>query len=43
VKPIAFETGMRETYRRYLRQRRRKLNFSFEDRLIAAAGVRRAV
>ena len=43
VKPIAFETGLRETYRRYLRQRRRKLNFSFEDRLIAAAGVRRAV
>jgi nucleoside-diphosphate-sugar epimerase len=43
VKPIAFETGLRETYRWYLRQPRRKLDFAFEDRLMAAAGVRRAV
>jgi hypothetical protein len=34
---------LRETYRWYVRQRRRKPDFSFEDRLIAAAGVRRAV
>ncbi|MBZ5591772.1 MAG: SDR family oxidoreductase [Acidobacteriia bacterium] len=43
VKPMAFETGLRETYRWYLRRPRRKLDFAFEDRLIAAAGVRRAV
>jgi len=43
VKPISFETGLRETYRWYLRQPRRKCDFGFEDRLIAAAGVRRAV
>jgi nucleoside-diphosphate-sugar epimerase len=43
VKPIAFETGLRETYRWYLRQPRRKLDCSFEERLIASAGVRRAV
>jgi nucleoside-diphosphate-sugar epimerase len=38
-----FETGLRETYRWYLRQPRRKCDFDFEDRLIASAGVRRAV
>ncbi len=43
VKPISFETGLRETYRWYLRQPRRKCDFGFEDRLIASAGVRRAV
>ena len=43
VKPVSFETGLRETYRWYLRQPRRKCDFSFEDRLIASAGVRRAV
>src|SRR5216684_8451755 len=43
VKPVAFETGLKETHRWYLRRPRRKLDFSFEDRLIAAAGVRRAV
>jgi 2'-hydroxyisoflavone reductase len=43
VKPMAFETGLRATYRWYLRQPRRRLDFSFEDRLIAAAGARRAV
>jgi nucleoside-diphosphate-sugar epimerase len=43
VRPTAFETGLRETYRWYLRQPRRKLDFDFEDRLIAAAGARRAV
>jgi nucleoside-diphosphate-sugar epimerase len=43
VKPVSFETGLRETYRWYLRQPRRKGDFSFEDRLIASAGVRRAV
>lgn len=42
VKPVAFETGLRETYRWYLRQPRRKLDFRFEDRLVASAGVRRA-
>lgn len=43
VKPISFETGLKETYRWYLRQPRRKCDFSFEDRLMASAGVRRAV
>ncbi len=43
VRPIAFETGLKETYRWYLRQPRRKCDFTFEDRLIASAGVRRAV
>jgi nucleoside-diphosphate-sugar epimerase len=41
VRPIAFETGLRETYRRYLRQPRRKPDFSFEDRLLASAGAPR--
>ncbi len=43
VRLTAFETGLRETYRWYLRQPRRKCDFSFENRLMAAAGVRRAV
>jgi hypothetical protein len=43
VRLTAFPTGLRETYRWYLRQPRRKPDFGFEDRLIAAAGVRRAV
>ena len=43
VKPISFETGLRETYRWYVRQPRRRCDFHFEDRLIASAGVRRAV
>jgi len=43
VRPMAFETGLKETYRWYLRQRRRKCDFSFEERLIASAGARRAV
>ena len=43
VRLTAFDTGLGETYRWYLRQPRRKLDFTFEDRLIAAAGVRRAV
>lgn len=43
VRLTAFETGLRETYRWYLRQPRRKCGFDFEDRLLAAAGVRRAV
>jgi hypothetical protein len=43
VRLTAFETGLRETYRWYLRQPRRKPDFHFEDRLIQAAGVRRAV
>src|SRR5215813_576154 len=43
VRLTAFATGLRETYRWYLRQPRRKSDFSFEDRLIASAGVRRAV
>jgi len=43
VRPIAFETGLRETYRRYLRQPRRKLDFSFEDRLLASAGAPRSL
>jgi nucleoside-diphosphate-sugar epimerase len=42
VRLTAFETGLRETYRWYLRQPRRKPDFHFEDRLIAT-GVRRAV
>jgi nucleoside-diphosphate-sugar epimerase len=43
VRLTAFSTGLRETYRWYLRQPRRKINFSFEDRLIAVPGARRAV
>jgi 2'-hydroxyisoflavone reductase len=43
VRPTAFETGLRETYRWYLRQPSRKPGFRFEDRLIAAARARRAV
>jgi len=43
VRLTAFPTGLRETYRWYLRQPRRKPDFGFEDRLIASAGVRRAV
>lgn len=43
VRLTAFATGLRETHRWYLRQPRRKVDFGFEDRLIAAAGVRRAV
>jgi nucleoside-diphosphate-sugar epimerase len=43
VRLTAFGTGLKETYRWYVRRPRRKVDFSFEDRLIAAAGVRRAV
>jgi len=43
VRLTALETGLRETYRWYLRQPRRKSDFQFEDRLISSAGVRRAV
>ena len=43
VRLTAFPTGLRETYRWYLRQPRRKPDFGFEDRLIASSGVRRAV
>jgi nucleoside-diphosphate-sugar epimerase len=43
VRLTAFPTGLKETYRWYLRQPRRKKDFAFEDRLIAAAGTRRAV
>jgi len=43
VRLTAFATGLGETYRWYMRQPRRKADFGFEDRLIASAGVRRAV
>jgi nucleoside-diphosphate-sugar epimerase len=43
VRLTALEAGLRETYRWYLRQPRRKPDFQFEDRLISSAGVRRAV
>ncbi len=43
VRLTALETGLRETYRWYVRQPRRKPDFDFEDRLISSAGVRRAV
>jgi len=43
VRLTAFETGLKETYRWYLRRPRRKCDYQFEDRLIASAGVRRAV
>jgi len=43
VRLTAFPTGLRETYRWYLRQPRRKADFAFEDRLIAAAGAPRAL
>lgn len=34
VKPTPFETGLKETYRRYLRERRAPADFRFEDRLL---------
>jgi len=43
VRLTAFATGLRETHRWYLRRPRRKSDFGLEDRLIASAGVRRAV
>jgi 2'-hydroxyisoflavone reductase len=43
VRLTAFATGLRETYRWYLRQPRRKADFGFDNRLIASVGVRRAV
>jgi len=43
VRLTAFTTGLRETYRWYLRRPRRKIDFSLEDRLISSAGARRAV
>lgn len=43
VRLTAFTTGLSETHRWYMRQPRRKADFGFEDRLIASAGVRRAV
>jgi len=43
VRLTAFPTGLAETYRWYMRQPRRKPDFSFDDRLLAFAGVRRAV
>jgi 2'-hydroxyisoflavone reductase len=43
VRLTAFPTGLRETYRWYLRQPRRKADFGWEERLISAAGVKRAV
>ncbi|HKW97906.1 MAG TPA: SDR family oxidoreductase [Bryobacteraceae bacterium] len=43
VRLTAFSTGLRETYRWYLRKPRRKMDFAFEERLIAALGAPRAV
>jgi nucleoside-diphosphate-sugar epimerase len=43
VRLTAFATGLRETYRWYQRQPRRKIDFGWEDRLISTAGVRPAV
>jgi 2'-hydroxyisoflavone reductase len=43
VRLTAFATGLRDTHRWYMRQPRRKADFGFEDRLIAASGVRPAV
>lgn len=40
VRLTAFPTGLRETYRWYLRRPRRKTDFRLEDQLIAAAGGR---
>jgi hypothetical protein len=38
VKPTPFEQGLRETYRWYLRNgRRSRIDFSFEDKLLAFA------
>jgi 2'-hydroxyisoflavone reductase len=38
VKPTPFDQGLRETYRWYMRNGRKKsLDFSFEDRLLASA------
>lgn len=43
VRLTAFSTGLRETYRWYLRKPRRKTDFAFEDRLLAVLGAPRAV
>jgi nucleoside-diphosphate-sugar epimerase len=38
IKPTPFDQGLRETYRRYLRTTRKtRMDFSFEDRLLAHA------
>lgn len=37
VKPTPFETGLKETYRRYVRERRAPADFSFDDRLLEMA------
>jgi nucleoside-diphosphate-sugar epimerase len=37
VQPTPFDAGLKETYRWYLRQRRSKPDFSFEDKLLATA------
>ena len=42
LKPVSFEDGLKETYRWYLRQRRPKPDFSFDDKLLPMAGPVRA-
>jgi 2'-hydroxyisoflavone reductase len=37
IVPAEFDTGLRETYRWYLRQKRSAPDYSFEDRLLAGA------
>jgi nucleoside-diphosphate-sugar epimerase len=37
IRPTSFERGLKDTYRWYLRQPKRTLDFTFEDRLLATA------
>jgi nucleoside-diphosphate-sugar epimerase len=39
VQPTPFEQGLKETYRWYLRQKRPKADFSFDEKLLAMAPV----
>lgn len=36
IRPTPFDRGLKETYRWYVRQPKKQLDFSFEDRLLAA-------
>lgn len=39
IQPTPFDQGLKETYRWYLRQKRQKVDYSFEDKLLAMAPI----
>ena len=41
IRPTPFERGLKETYRSYVRQPKRSLDFTFEDRLLATVEAAR--